>query len=300
MASERAAWPGAPAAGDVRAHNTFDYDGSTFAEVKRVAFSGPYATLPYYKGLGPTTFLQFFNASSRNVADKRDIRPTYNKLIHANGICFSGVWRIDRESPYTGYFARGSEGLLLTRFSVAGPQVRRGQARALGIAGKIWPGLDPERKARPANFVTVTDLGGSADPYITNQAPTNSPRVGLTPAALLINRVIFRMVDTRPGYRLLYPISTLGLPPGAPVVTPDLLQLRVAEGTPKVDADDFRDELRLARYPQGRLVYAINVKSFDDASWQQLGTMELTEDAVSEGQDKRLHFWIPLDIPSLN
>ena len=280
--------------------NIFEYDGSTFAEVKEVAFSGPYDKLPYHRGLGPSTLLQFLNASARSLADRRDIRPRFDKLIHANGICYTGVWRIDRESPYTGYFAQGSEGLILARLSVAGPKITQGNSRAFGIAGKVFPTLDPNEKVKPGNFVTVNHLSGTKDKYITNAEVTNSPTIGLDPAANVINRIIFRLMDTRPCYRHLHPISTLGVPRGSKVVTPDLMMLRVADGTIKVDAKDFRDELRLRNYPNHTLVYTINVRSFRERDWTQIGTIEFTEDSISEGGDKRLHFWIPQDVPSHN
>jgi len=280
--------------------DVFEYDGSTFAEVKEVAFSGPYAELPYYKGVGPTNFLQLLNASARNLQDRRDIRPYYDKLIHQNGICYTGVWRIDAESPYTGYFAKGSTGLILARVSVAGPLVKQGFSRALGMGGKIWPTLDPNEKHKPGNFVVVSLLSGTTDKYVTDILMSNKPDIGIDPIANFINRVIFRLFDTRPGFRQLHPISTLGVPRGEPVVTPDLMLLKVAEGTPKVDAVDFRDELRLSNYPNNTLVYTINVRDFGDTEWKRIGTIELTEDAVSEGGDKRLHFWIPSDVPSRN
>jgi hypothetical protein len=107
-------------------------------------------------------------------------------------------------------------------------------------------------------------------------------------------------MDSRPGYRQLFPISSLGVPPGEPLVTPELMMLKVAEGTPRVYAHDFRDELRLKNYPGGRLVYTINVKSIASSTWTRLGTIEFTADAISEGGDKRLHFWIPQDFPCRN
>ena len=278
----------------------FEYDGSTFAEVKAVAFSGVYDRLPYYRGLGAKTFLQFLNASARSLADRRDIRPRFDKLIHPNGICYTGVWRIDQESPYTGYFAKGSEGLIIARLSVAGPQVTQGHRRAFGVGGKIWPTMDPNEKAKPANFVTVSRLSGTKDKYVTDIASTNNPEIGPALAANFINRVIFRMMDTRPGLRQLHPISTLGVPRGGRVVTPDLMRLKVAEGTPRVDAKDFRDELRLSNYPNHTLVYTIEVKNFGDRNWTRLGRIEFTDDAISEGGDKRLHFWVPSDVPSRN
>ena len=276
----------------------FDYHGATFHEVKNVAFAGAYDRLPYQKGLGLTTFVQLFNDSARNLYDKRDIRPRYDKLIHANGVCYTGRWRIDQDSPYTGYFARGSEGLLIARASVAGPFLTQGHSRAFGIAGKVFPTLDPDEWMWPGNFVTVSHLSSSRAKHILDIEMFNYPTIGWSPGANLINRVIFRSMDTRPGYRQLYPISTLGLKPSDPVVTPDLLMLKVADGTPRIDAKDFRDEIRLRHYPNQQLVYTIFVRNFDEPTWTRLGSLIFTEDVVSEGSDKRLHFWIPRDIPN--
>jgi hypothetical protein len=277
----------------------FDYRGTTYADVKEAAFSGPYATLPYHRGVGPTTFVQLLNDASRNMFDKRDIRPHYDKLIHANGICYAGTWIIDRDSPYTGYFAKGSQGLLIARASVAGPFLHQGAKRALGIAGKVFPTMDPKAHVWPGNFVTVSTLTGTRAKHILDIEPSNYPNIGLGFGANLINRVLFRLADTRPGYRQLYPISTLGLRPGDRVVTPDQMLLRVASGTSRIDQKDFRDEMRLQHYPNRRLVYDIMVKSFREPEWTRLGSLIFTEDVISEGSDKRLHFWIPRDIPNL-
>ena len=278
----------------------YEYAGSTFNEVKAVVFANPLVELPVYRTLGPADLLQFFNAAARNLHDRRDIRPYFDKLIHAHGICYTGVWEIDTPSPFTGYFARGARGLVLVRLSVAGPSVRRGQRRAFGIAGKVFPTLDPNLRVKPGNFVTVDGLSGNRNPHVTAITPTNAPAVGFDPAAIFISRVVFRLMDTRPGLRRLHPISGLGVEPGTPLVTPDFMKLVVAEGTPKVKADDFRDELRLKNYPDGKLVYTIHVKNIGDERWTRLGTVTFTEDVVSEGGDKRLHFWIPADLPSHN
>jgi hypothetical protein len=105
-------------------------------------------------------------------------------------------------------------------------------------------------------------------------------------------------MDTRPGWRQLYPLSTLGLADDDPVRTPDLMMLSVADGTPRADQRDFRDELRLEHYPGGELTYTISVKDFADAEWQRLGSIVFDDYAIAEGGDKRLHFWIPRDVPS--
>jgi hypothetical protein len=284
----------------VTTNDLYEYDGSTFAEVKEVVFRNPCTQLPQYPALGLANLMQLFNASARNLTDKRDIRPYFDKLIHAHGICCAGVWEIDNDSAYTGYFAKGSRGLVLARLSVAGPRLKRGQRRALGIAGKVFPTMDPNERVKPGNFVTVSHLSGSRAKYILDIEMINAPTIGFDPAVNFVNRIIFRLMDTRPGYRQLHPLSTLGVPRDGKVVTPDLMLLAVAEGTPRVNAEDFRDELRLKNYPDDRLIYTINVKNFADERWTRLGTITFTEDVVSEGGDKRLHFWIPADVPSRN
>ena len=278
-----------------------EYDGSTFEEVKRISLGGAYPEgepLPLHSGLGaaPSTFLRFLNDSSRNMHDHRDIRPRYNKLIHSNGVCYAGTWKITADSPYTGYLSTGSEGLLIARMSVAGPQIMSNQRRGIGIAGKVWPTMDPNERHWPANFVTVTHLSGLKSKHITDMEPLNFPTVGWDPAANMINRVFFRLMDTRPGYRQLFPISTLGLSPDDPVVTPDLVKFTIAPGMPRIDAMDFRDELRLEHYPDNTLKYVINVRNFDTETWTQLGEIAFTEYAIGEGGDKRIHFWIPRDV----
>jgi hypothetical protein len=276
-----------------------DYRGTTYRYVKDATWSGPYAELPRHKGLGLDTMGQLFADAARNMHDKRDIRPHYDKLVHSHGVAYAGIWKIDRESPYTGFFKNGSEGLLIARISVAGPFLHQGARRALGIGGKIFNTRNPDEWVWPANFVVVSNLTGSRAKHVLDIPMTNYLSTGIDPFANLIARVVFRSVDTRPAYRQLFPISTLGLRPGDPIVTPDLMMLKVASGTPRVDAKDFRDEIRLARYPEGKLVFDILVKNFDEREWSRLGAIVLTEDVVSEGSDKRLHFWIPRDIPNL-
>ena len=278
-----------------------EYHGTTFRALKQAVWRGPYPDddLPYHKGVGLTTFLQLLNDASRNMHDKRDIRPVYDKLIHSNGVAYAGVWEIDAETPYSGYFAKGSRALAIARVSVAGPLIWRGARRALGMGVKVFPTMDPDEHVWPGNLVTVSHLSGSRAKHVVDIDMLNYPSIGLDPASNLINRVIFRIMDTRPGYRQLFPVSALGVAPGAPVVTPDLMMLRIADGTPRVDAKDFRHEIRLARYPGGKLVWDVWVKMFDEPDYQRIGSLTFTEDAVSEGSDKQLHFWIPRDLPNV-
>ncbi len=278
-----------------------EYAGTTFKELKTAVWRGPYndSDLPYHKGIGPTTFLQFLNDSARNMHDRRDIRPVYNKLIHANGVAYTGVWEIDQETPYTGMLRSGAKGLCVARASVAGPLIWQGARRAFGIAGKVFPNMDPDAHVWPANFVTVSHLSGSRAKHVLDTPMSNYPTVGLDPASNLINRVIFRIMDTRPGYRQLFTLSTLGLAHGEVAVTPDLMELRIADSMARFDAKDFRHEIRVRNYPRSEIVYDIRVKDFADADWRRIGSLTFTDDVISEGSDKQLHFWIPRDIPNV-
>lgn len=283
---------------DAKAQSPLGYTGTSFESLRAVVWSDPYAEYPYHFALGPLRPIRFFNDSSRNLIDRRDLIPYFDKLIHANGIALAGVWEITEPSSYTGYFATGSRGLVIARASVAGLTVGPGTPRAFGIAGKIFPTMQPDEHVYPANFVTVSHLSGSWARHIIDIVMTNAPSIGLDPFPNFVNRVIFRLVDTRPGYRQLHPISTLCVPLGAPIATPDLMMLKVAPDTPRILARDFRDELRVAKYPDGKLVYQIFVRDFNERAWKQLGTLTFTSDVVSESSDKRLHFWIPRDIPA--
>ncbi|MCC6510912.1 MAG: hypothetical protein IT423_17555, partial [Pirellulaceae bacterium] len=194
------------AADDSKAQPDGDYHGTSFHQLKRVVWSDPYDTLPYHVGLGPIKLLRFFNDSSRNLSDKRDLMPYFDKLIHSNGICFTGTWEITETSPYTGYFAKGSKGLLLVRASVAGLSLTANTRRAFGLGGKLFPTMNPDETAYPANFVVVSHLSGIRTRHITDIEMTNRPTVGLGVAPNIVNRVIFRMLDTRPGFRQVHSI----------------------------------------------------------------------------------------------
>lgn len=284
---------------DIKAQPPGEYRGASFQQIHDVVWSDPYDRLPYYLSLGPLRPITFFNHSARNLVDKRDLLPYFDKLIHANGICHAGVWEITEPTDYTGYFATGSKGLVIARLSVAGLTVSAGTRRAFGVGGKLFPTLDPHEVVFPANFVTVSHLSGLRCKHVLDIESTNQPTVGLDPFSNLINRVIFRLMDRRPGYRQLYPISSLGVPPGQPVRTPDLMMLKAADDMPRVDERDFRDELRVRNYPDGRLVFWIFVRSFTDTRWNRIGSIVFTQDVASESGDKRFHVWIPRDIPDV-
>ena len=62
-----------------------------------------------------------------------------------------------------------------------------------------------------------------------------------------------------------------------------------------VDAEDFRDELRIA--PTKKLVFIISVANKEnkqgEKEWQSIGTITLDTSVVSTSCDHRLHFHHP-------
>ena len=279
---------------DPKAQSPLGYTGTSFADLRSVVWSDPYeGELPYHVGFGPLKLVTFCNHAARNLADMRDLLPYYDKLLHPNGISLTGVWEITEDNPFSGYFSNGSQGLVLARASVAGLSITANTRRAFGVGGKLFPTLDPSEKVYPANFVTVSCISGVRTKHIIDIESTNAPDTGFGLVANLIGRVLFRLFDTRPGVRPLHPISTLGLKPGEPVVTPDRIMLKVDPKMPRISESDFREELRVKHYPDCKLVFLIYVRNENDSTWSRIGKISFTEDVTSESSDKRLHFWIP-------
>ena len=82
-------------------------------------------------------------------------------------------------------------------------------------------------------------------------------------------------------------------------IYPKWLRLRIAENTPRVDADYFREELRVENYPQQRLVWQIDVADDtkggkSNALWKNIGKLLLNTSVTSNTCDDRLHFAHPI------
>ena len=297
------------AAPDARAQA---YEGSSFDQVWDQVASDPYPALPHYT----VTLGSFYGflvdhllaASRRTLADHRDLLPYFQKLLHPNGICLAGEWVITEDNPYSGYFRRGSRGLIVARASTALTETERGDLRAFGFAGKIFPTLDPARVVKTANFFTIENLGGTRRDYFLDAENTNDilgvaatinvARYSGVGAAVITD---FNLADpqldpTLIAVRQLYPISELGETDPDAVRTPTWMMITGAPEVPRVLADDFRDELRLANYPGG-LRFDIYVSDVGTRSgpkaWQRIGHIQVSADAVSASCDHRLHFSHP-------
>ncbi|MFO0906068.1 MAG: hypothetical protein U0939_23880 [Pirellulales bacterium] len=275
-----------------------EYRGSRYREIRDELFRSAYylrwgekgaPPLPTYgvtlgrvlRGLlRPFEPWHFLAAARRTLESPADMRRGpdgrgYRRLLHPNGVCLFGTWRIDQRSSYSGYFATGSEALVVARYSTCCTETRGNRYRSLSLVGKLFPTTDPDHAEplRTANFITQEDLGGSltssfAEAELVNAPDTTPWRRKWALPVLLVTGVAFMLVDIEPAVRQLYPIAELGLPAGAAIRTPPFMRLRALDAAGKPverptrkgfpwnawfefsDRDagpDFRDEI-LARF----------------------------------------------------
>ena len=116
------------------------YRGSRFSEVRDAIFDNPYQRpwggkdvppLPVYNvslrsflsgifpGAGPHTFTLASERALDSGADLRwgTNRQGFRRLLHPNGVCLTGLWKITSETHYSGYFSQGSQALVIARYS---------------------------------------------------------------------------------------------------------------------------------------------------------------------------------------
>ena len=238
----------------------------------------------------------------RTLSDHSDILPPFNKLAHPNGVCFKGVWNIQADSPYTGYFKKNKKGLIIVRASTAMSNTRQGEIRSFGFAGKIFPTMNPQQllQENTANFFLIDDLGGTRAKHYTDVALTNEPSISKNSEVfknllyvLQLARA-FSQADQNPKVRQLYEISQLGEMNNDKAITPRWMKVTAKQGQ-TVNAKDFRDELRIAQ--NKNLVFTISVASKiinNKKDWRNIGTITLDTSVVSNSCDHRLHFHHPV------
>lgn len=239
-------------------------------------------------------------AAIKTVTDRVDYYPRIDKLIHSNGICFTGEWKITESNPYSGYFKAGSNGLMIARTSVATSNTRAGEKRGFGFAGKLFPTNDPDQTVETANFFTVDVLTGTVVDHFQDTALTNEPPVGFEWSLL---DMLFKLskalsaADKSPTFRPLYEISEAGLTPQEVAKTPHWIMIRPSPNNHRVDEIDFRDELNISKHHPKGLEMEIHVsdstKDPQAKDWSKIGQIHLTESVVSYGCDRQLHFHHP-------
>jgi len=280
-----------------------NYRGSVYSEVWDQVKSDPYEVLPQMKvnakNFYESTHNKLADSATRTLNDPNDLLPHFNKLLHSNGICLAGTWQITEKTPYTGYYATGSKGLIIARASTAFTNTKRGDLRSFGIAGKIFPTDDrtDKRLLKTANFFTTDNFGGTdKSHFMSTDKPGFSNAPELTFRFSLINLaattgLTFIKSDSNPMVRDLYPISELELSASSKAKTPKFMELRPQAGQ-IAEGIDFRNELKMDRHG-GKLRFDILVSDTTKKGLRKIGVIEFTESVASESCDHRLHFTHP-------
>ncbi|MGR8947730.1 MAG: hypothetical protein ACU84Q_06755 [Gammaproteobacteria bacterium] len=287
-------------------------DAPDFEAVRQMVFSDPAAELPHYEvskeKFGPSedgASNQLLKDAQRTLENSADF-VTFGheqKLFQPNGICFSGRWHIDKASKFTGLFSHGTDVPAIVRISVMLSGTTRADKRAVGMAIKLFaPG-----QAQTANILVMESMGGRHLQHISDAVLDNHPTLGSIPGIadlklLLRIRKDLNRALTHTGssgvkirYLPLQHVAATNIEQGRELLAPYWIRLHVAAGTPKIDADDFREELTLHHYPNGVLSYVISVApdnggSKRKADWKEIGKLELTDSVISKACDTRLHF----------
>jgi hypothetical protein len=282
----------------------------------------PVTFMPLIKGMlpGGGTW-QFLAAAKRVLASDSDLRwgqdgKGYRRLLHTNGICMTGLWEVTEDTPYTGYFRKGSRGLIIARYSTCCTETRRGNTRSLSMIGRIYATTDPghSEPVPTACFITQEDIGGQDTPNINGAKLRNAPdttasRRGGGMPILILSGLVFKKVGKQPTIRQLYQIAELRKPSAEPTRAPEFMQLTVASGQPVIPGDDldFRDEIMAHIYdpgdptPKRKLVF--NVETSDTgtthgppikerrtiSNWKKIGTMTFDAAVVSFNGDHVFH-----------
>lgn len=238
--------------------------------------------------------------ASKTLNETNDYYPRLEKLVHSNGACFTGIWTITENNSYSGFFKKGSQGLFIGRASTALSETERGDPRGFGFAGKIFPTMDPTVNVKTANFFLVDVLMGAQRNRYLDVKMTNNPstgfRVSVLGMALKIMKA-FKLVDSDPGYRPVYPISEMGLITGEKIKTPKFMMLETDKSAARNDDTDFRDEVNIKKNHPNGIKFNILVndtsKEQDANEWKRIGNIQINESIVSYGCDRRLHFAHP-------
>lgn len=280
----------------------------------------------FFRGILPfgKPFL-FRQATERIVDSHADLRwgvdgTGSRRLLHPNGICLTGRWEITEENQYSGYFVKGSRGLVVGRYSTCCTETRRGHARSLSLVGKLYPTTDPDHPdpLRPASFITQQDIGGDYTDYINDAETRSAPdtrvwRRGHGVPILLATGAVFLYVDKEPTIRQLYEIAELGKPDGEPTRTPKFMRLLVSPDQPRIEGDalDFRDEVMAQIFDRGdpipkrELTFHIEVtdegvqrgspafQTHEFKNWRNIGKLTFNNAVASPNGDRVIHFHHP-------
>ncbi|HEV2688113.1 MAG TPA: hypothetical protein VGV35_06150, partial [Bryobacteraceae bacterium] len=311
-----------------------------FSEVRDALFANPYQRvwgregeppLPVYevtlgsvlRGILPfgKPYL-FLKASERTVDSGADLRwgidgKGFRRILHPNGVCLTGKWRITEQTDYSGYFAKGSEALLVARYSTCCAETRRGHTRSLSLVGKLFPTLDPNHPAplRTANFITQQDIGGDDAQYINDAEFRNAPDTTVSRRhwgipIILVTGAVLGKADKEPTIRQLYQVAELGKPASQPTRAPEFMRLLVSPNQPRIEGEalDFRDEVMAQIFDKGdsapKRTLTFHIEVTDEGvtsgsalrqrrtfrNWRRIGAMTFDNAVISYNGDSVIHF----------
>jgi hypothetical protein len=316
------------------------YVGSRFSEVREALFANPYQkvwgrdgqlTMPTYEVtlssvlhgiLSSGKHYLFRQATERAVDSHADLRwgpdrKGFRRLLHPNGVCLTGLWEITEETRYSGYFCKGSQALVVGRYSTCCTETRRGHTRSLALAGKLFPTADANHRQplRSASFITQQDIAGDHTDYINDAELRNAPDVhawrrGSGLPILLITGALFQSVDREPSNRQLYQIAELGKAASEPTRSPEFMRLVVVPGQARIEGDalDFRDEIMAQIFDRGdptpKRTLTFYIEVTDEGStrgtpvlqrrtfsnWRRVGKLTFDNAVISYNGDFVLHF----------
>jgi hypothetical protein len=140
----------------------------------------------------------------------------FEKIIHPNGICFTGRWEpVSNRAGYTGFLDGSKAGLVVARASVTTGKTRRGQKRGFGLAVKLFPTRDPDQAVDTANFHVIESLNGTRKALYEDAVLTNMPATGVPDSAVelltfAVTAGSLAVSDQAPTWRPLSPLARAG------------------------------------------------------------------------------------------
>jgi hypothetical protein len=316
------------------------YIGSRFSEVRDALFANPYQevwgrqgqlTLPNYNVTLPSVLSGilsfgkhyfFRQATERAVDSHADLRwgpdgKGFRRLLHPNGVCLTGLWEITEETKYSGYFRKGSQALVVGRYSTCCTETRRGHTRSLALVGKLFPTTDANHPEplHSASFITQQDIAGEHTDYINDAELRNAPDVhawrrGSGVPILLVTGALFQRIDKEPTHRQLYQIAELGKPKSEPTRSPEFMRLLVLPEQPRIEGEalDFRDEIMAQIFDRGdaapKRTLTFSIEVTDEGltrgtpvlqrrtfrNWRRIGRLTFDNAVVSYNGDFVIHF----------
>ena len=261
-------------------------------------------------------------AMQRTLADPDDSKDERPKLFHPKGVCAEAQWEIFSDTGYTGLFARGTNVPAIVRMSASGnntrfdprfaaiPLLRR--PRNFGLAAKLFPSRDPDRKVRTCNLLLFDETGVDGNPspwYMRGERRADGTYAehyflnwmhGTGPITSGFARLFARFAtDVR--HRSVEPLAAVDAS-GDPVARPRhprFVRLAPSARYPEPDTatrwEDFRLEL-LELAGIGPLTFEIAVSESNPVESPQprqetvIGRLTLGSPVVSTFGDCRLHF----------